>query len=58
MSKDVQAEVTLQCNRGNSTVEHDIYGPWGLKISQALCFHNKNINSEKRFSMQESGDCY
>lgn len=38
MSKDVQAEVTLQCNRGNSTVEHDIYGPWGLKISQASVF--------------------
>ena len=47
MTKDVQAEVTSQCNRKNSIVEQDIYGPWGLKISQVLCFYNKNINPEK-----------
>ena len=40
------------------TEEQDIYGPWGLKISQVLCFHNKNINSEKEFCMQGSSDFY
>ena len=58
MTKDVQAEVTSQCNRKNSIVEQDIYGPWGLKISQVLCFYNKNINPEKWFYMQGNGDFY